>query len=318
MVTGSSGTVGTALVHKLYELNYKVIPLDIKRSVWDKRIDRSTLRLDLRKDITKLKVRTKPDIIIHLAAHARVHDLVVDPNRALENYIMTHNILEYARVNDIKRVVFASSREVYGETKSGRRKESSTSVNQILSPYTASKFGGEALVNSYYECYGIKPVIVRLSNVYGRFDVSERAVPLFIYYARRNRVINIFGAEKKLDFTYSDDAVDGLVRIIKRFDKVAPNTFNITRSEGAKIKDVAKIIIDYLGSKSELNISTKRTGEISVFTADISKAKNLLGFNPKTSVSEGIPKNIDWYLENIKRRDIYMIQRRDLLRRDWA
>ena len=114
MVTGSSGTVGTALVQELMKKNYDVIPLDIKHSYWDSQIERKTVFWDLRKPLDKLKLRKRPDIIIHLASNARVHDLVVDPQKALDNYIMTHNILEFARLRDIKRFVFASSREVYG------------------------------------------------------------------------------------------------------------------------------------------------------------------------------------------------------------
>lgn len=319
MVTGSSGTVGTALVQELYAKGYQVIPLDIRRSLWDTRINRSTIRHDLRRPLSDLKMRRLPDLIVHLASNARVHDLVVDPGKALDNYIMTHNILEFARQRGVKRFVFSSSREVYGESvQATARREDSTHVTTIKSPYTASKFASEALIHAYHECYDIRPVIVRLSNVYGRFDVSERAVPLFIYYARRNRTINIFGEEKRLDFTYTDDAVDGLVRIVDRFDKVAPETFNITRGKGARIVDVARKIIDLVGSGSTLNIGTKRTGEISTFVADISRARKRLGFNPKVDVDEGIRLNVEWYLEAIKEPRVYQTQRRDLMHRGWA
>ncbi|MEW6412851.1 MAG: NAD-dependent epimerase/dehydratase family protein [Candidatus Zixiibacteriota bacterium] len=319
MVTGSSGTVGTALVQSLSSQGYYVLPLDIRRSLWDVGIDRKTIFRDLRKPLSNLRLRLKPDLIIHLASNARVHDLVVDPQKALDNYVMTHNILEYARHNSVKRFIFASSREVYGESKvDDKRREDSTHVTRIKSPYTASKFASEALIHSYHECYGIVPVIVRLSNVYGRFDVSERAVPLFIYYARRNRTINIFGKEKKLDFTHTDDAIDGFNRIVRKFDRIAPNTLNITAGKGAKIVDVARIIIDNLDSKSEISIDDKRTGEISTFVADISRAGKLLGYRPKVSLEEGLERNIEWYLKVMKSRRIYEAQRRDLLKRGWA
>ncbi len=319
MVTGSSGTVGTALVQSLSAQGFKVLPLDIRHSLWDKSIDRRTIFRDLRKPLKDLRLRHKPDLIIHLASNARVHDLVVDPQKALDNYLMTHNILELARQHDIKRFVFASSREVYGESKlDDKRREDSTHVSRIKSPYTASKFASEALIHAYHECYGIKPVIVRLSNVYGRYDVSERAVPLFIYYARRDRTINIFGKEKKLDFTYTDDAIEGFSLIARKFDRIAPNTLNITSGTGARIIDVARIIIDELDSKSKISIDNKRTGEISTFVADISKARELLGYRPKVSLEVGLVRNIEWYLEVMKSRNIYESQRRDLLRRGWA
>jgi len=319
LVTGSSGTVGTALVQQLQQQNFNVIPLDIKPTIWDKNINRRTVLCDLRQPLDQLKLRRIPDLIVHLASNARVHDLVVDPKKALDNYVMTHNLLEFARIRGIKRFVFASSREVYGESKEGvKRRENTTDIVKIKSPYTASKYAGEALIHAYQYCHGIMPVIVRLSNVYGRFDVSERAVPLFIYYARRNRTINIFGAEKKLDFTYTDDAIDGLVRIAKRFDRVAPNTINISSGKGTRIIDVARLIIEHLDSDSRINIGAKRTGEISSYVGDISLANKLLNYKPKVSLEDGIKRNVEWYLEAMKIRKVYARQRRDLLKRGWA
>ncbi|MEA1979822.1 MAG: NAD-dependent epimerase/dehydratase family protein, partial [candidate division Zixibacteria bacterium] len=200
LITGSSGTIGSALCIKLATQKKKFIPLDIKPFLWDDKIDKKTIRFDLRKSLTKTKLPFKPNMIIHLAANARVHDLVVNPKLALDNYMMTHNILEYARLNKIEKFIYASSREVYGESSKPKRKENDTHISNIKSPYTASKFGAEAMVHAYHECYGIKPVIIRFSNVYGRYDISERVVPLFIYYALRNRDIYIFGKGKKLDF----------------------------------------------------------------------------------------------------------------------
>ena len=318
LVTGSSGTVGTELLLTLQSLKYKTIPLDIKPSLWDRTVEKKTIRFDLRKKIPH-KLFPRPDIIVHLAANARVHDLVLEPQKALDNYIMTHNVLEYARLNNVKNVIFSSSREVYGESAGNKkRKEPSTHVTQIKSPYTASKFAAEALIHAYHECYDVKPVIVRLSNVYGRYDVSERVIPFFIYQALRNRTINVFGASKKLDFTYIDDAVDGLVRIIKRIDRLPADTFNLSRGEGATLLKVAKTIISSLGSGSKLITSAKRVGEITTFIADLTNAKDKLNYQPKVSIDEGLENNIDWYIEAMKEKRIYNSQVRNLKKRGWA
>jgi nucleoside-diphosphate-sugar epimerase len=319
LLTGSSGTVGTALTQGLITRAYHVIPLDVKHSLWDEAIDRKTIFHDLRQPLKKLP--RKPDMIIHLAANARVHELVLRPNLARDNYLMTFNILEYARQEKVTRLVFSSSREIYGESKAGeRRKEDDTALIKIKSPYTASKFGSEALLHAYYECYGIKPVIVRLSNVYGRYDVSERVIPLFIYYALRNRDLTIFGKEKKLDFTYIDDCVDGLIRIVERFDHVAGLTFNLSRGVGERIVDLAEMIVSLLHSRSKIKIGTKRVGEISTFVGDISLARKNLGYSPKASLQEGLPKNVEWYLQaaNYKKMRVYQHQRRNLKRLGWA
>ena len=319
LVTGSSGTVGTAAVQHLMADGFDVIPLDIRHSLWDKKIERKTVVHDLRKPLTKIRLRRIPDVIVHLAANARVHDLVVRPELAHDNHVMTYNLLEYARRRGIKHFLFSSSREVYGESKPGeRRREDSTHVSRIKSPYTASKFGSEALIHAYHECYGIQPVIVRLSNVYGRFDVSERVIPLFIYYARRNRPIQVFGEEKKLDFTWIDDCADGILRAVKRIRRASGKTFNLSYGKGETLLDLARLIVTHLDSESEISTTSKRVGEISSFTGDISLARKILGYRPKVSLKEGLPRNIDWYLEAIREPRVYATQRRNLALRGWA
>ena len=304
---------------ELQRRKFNVIPLDIKPCLWDKSIDRRTIRHDLRKPLKRGIIRTRPDTIVHLAAHARVHDLVVKPSLALDNYIMTHNLLEYARQQGIREFVFASSREIYGESKAGsRRRESDTDVSKIKSPYTASKFASEALVHAYHECYDMQPVIVRLSNVYGRYDISERVIPLFIYYALRDRHITVFGRDKKLDFTFVDDAVDGFVRLVQRYKQVGGNTFNLSAGRGETLIDLARMIISELNSNSTLSTIEKRVGEISSYIGDISMARKLLGYNPKVFLKQGVARNIEWYCGVTKERRILDIQRRNLARRGWA
>jgi len=317
LVTGSSGTVGTALVQALDRAGHTVTPLDIRHSIWDTIIDRRTLIHDLRKPLSKL--RRRPELIIHLAANARVHDSVVKPRMALDNYLMVYNVLEYARIHGVKRLLFSSSREVYGESRPHvRRRENDTHVSSQKSPYTASKFGAEALIHTYRECYGIEPVIARLSNVYGRYDVSERVVPLFLYYARRNRELRVFGKEKKLDFTFIDDCTDGLVRIVQRFDRVAGLTFNISRGVGERLIDLARMAVDVTGSSSKITTSDKRVGEISSFVGDIALARKKLSYRPKVSLQAGLERTAEWYFEAMKNRRIYATQRRNLARRGWV
>ena len=318
LVTGSSGTVGTALTQRLIELGYYVMPLDIRHSYWDKRIDRRTILCDLRKPLKNLRLRRHPDLVIHLAANARVHDLVIKPNLALDNHLMVHNVLELARTRQIPRLIYSSSREVYGETRPGaRRRESSTDVTRIKAPYTASKFAAEALIHAYQECYGIKSIITRLSNVYGRYDVSERVIPVYFYYALRGMELRVFGREKKLDFTYIDDCVDGLVAMVRRFERVAGMTFNLSSGKGERLLDLARMTKTYLDSDSAISLTEKRVGEISSFVGDISLAGKHLGYKPKVTLEKGLPLNADWYIEAMKDRRVYASQRRNLKARGW-
>jgi UDP-glucose 4-epimerase len=318
LVTGSSGTVGTALTLALRECKFDVIPLDIKSSLWDADIDRRTVRHDLRKPLTSIRLKKLPDVIIHLAANARVHESVSHPEMARDNYLMTFNVLEYARSKGIRRILFSSSREIYGESGPGeRRGENSVSIDGMKSPYTASKYGVEALLRSYAECFDIQSVVVRLSNVYGKYDVSERVIPLFIYHALRNHDLTVFGAHKKLDFTYIEDCVNALLQIVRRIDKVSGETFNICTGHGCKLIDLAKDVIRLLNSHSKIRIDNKRSGEITSFVGDIALARKKLGYNPQVDIQKGLPLAIEWYLDAMKDRRVYFTQRRILKRLGW-
>ncbi|MGC9031580.1 MAG: NAD-dependent epimerase/dehydratase family protein [Minisyncoccia bacterium] len=296
LITGSSGTIGTRLCEKLLDLKYDIIGVDWKKNKWLKKIDKRTIHIDLKnRKLVFEKLPKDIGLIIHLAANARVYELVKDPELAKDNMITTFNILEYARVHNIKNIIFASSREVYGNTQKIKHKEEDVRIENCESPYSASKILGEVLIHSSNKCFGINYVIVRFSNVYGMYDESDRVVPLFIRKAFKNEPLIIFGKEKTLDFTYIDDAVGGVIRTIQKFDKVKNNTFNIATGKGTKILNVAKLIKGFLNSKSKIIIKSSRKGEVVKYIADISRAKKLLNYQPKTDIINGIKKSIEWY-----------------------
>jgi UDP-glucose 4-epimerase len=296
LITGSSGTIGTRLGEKLLNLGYEIIGVDWKKNKWHKNLEKRTTHLDLRnKNLVLKKLPKKVDLIIHLAANARVYELVKNPDLARDNMITTYNILEYARINKIKNIIFASSREVYGNTKKAKHKEVDVKIENCESPYSASKISGEALIHSYHKCFGVNYVIIRFSNVYGMYDESDRVIPLFIRKAIKNENLVVFSKDKILDFTYIDDAVEGVIKAIQRFNKVKNNTFNIATGKGTKILFVAQLIKKFLNSKSRIIIKQNRPGEVVKYIADISKARRLLNYEPKTNIIEGIKKTINWY-----------------------
>jgi nucleoside-diphosphate-sugar epimerase len=318
LVTGASGTVGTALSLALQKQNINVIPLDIRASIWSPELNRRTIRMDLRRPISQGKLPRRIDLVVHLAANARVHELVVHPRLALDNYVMVSNVLEFARTQKIPRLLFSSSREIYGESlRSVPRKENDTAVANIKSPYTASKYGAESLIHAYRHCYDLSSVIVRLSNVYGKYDVSERVIPLFFYNALRTRNLEVFGKEKKLDFTYIDDCIDGLCRIVSRFDRVAGETFNLSSGRGERLWDLAEGIVRETGSESKVIRGIKRTGEISTFVGDISLARQKLGYKPRVKLVDGLAKVWNWYREIIRDPKIAAEQKKSLKRWGW-
>ena len=224
-----------------------------------------------------------------------MYELVEHPDRAFDNMQSTFNVLEHARKNGIKKFIFASSRECYGNLDMDTLTEDLARVENCESPYTASKVAGEALIHSYHNCYDLDAVIIRFSNVYGAYDDSVRVVPLFIRLAEANEQITVFGRDKNLDFTYIDDACLGVECVIEHFDAAKGDTFNIAYGEGNTILRLAEYIKELKGSKSDIQVGESRTGEITHYVADTSKARTVLGFNPQIPFDDGVRQAVEWY-----------------------
>ncbi len=297
LVTGSSGTIGTRLCEKLLEQGHTVVGLDWVENKWQPSVQAVTTVLDMRdeKALMSWKPNVKIDALVHLAANARVYELVEHPDRARDNFVTLFNALEFARKNDIKKFLFASSRESYGNAPHEKFTEDLVRVENCESPYTASKVGGEALVHSYTRCYGIDNIIFRFSNVYGMYDDSVRVVPLFIRLARKNEPMMIFGKEKCLDFTYIDDTVAGIILALEKFDSAKNDTYNLAFGSGTTILHLAERVKELFESTSQMTMGNPRTGEVVRYIADISKAKEKLGYNPQTDFEAGILKAVEWY-----------------------
>tara|TARA_Y100000310_G_scaffold316318_1_gene367872 strand:- start:7510 stop:8424 length:915 start_codon:yes stop_codon:yes gene_type:complete len=298
LVTGSSGTIGTRLCERLIELHYEVTGVDLVPNKWNEKLNQSTIICDLRDKEAMKKLPKDFDLIIHLAANARVYNLVVNPSLARDNFETLFNTLEFARINNIKKFMFASSREVYGNSGKIMHAEDDSFVKNCESPYTASKIGGEALVHSYQQCYGIDFTIFRFSNVYGMYDGSDRLIPLFIKLAKEGKPLEVFGKDKLLDFTYIDDTVNGIILTLRSFDNVKNEVFNLAYGQGSSILEVAQLVKEFLNADIPINIGTNRTGEVVKYIADISKAKEKLGYEPQTTIIEGVKKSIEWCEKN--------------------
>ena len=224
LLTGSSGQIGTNLALRLRGDGHEVFGIDKRQNTWTDEFpyllqDLAGHYAPFRGGINGVEY-PKVDLVVHLAAHAKVHQLVRQPHRALENAVMTFNVLEYARLLHIP-IVFSSSREVYGDVhRFDEYREQVADFAYAESTYSASKIAGEAFIYSYARCYGLPYLVFRFSNVYGRFDNDlgrmVRVIPLFIHSMLRNEPITIYGGrDKTLDFTYVDDCTEGIVRGIE-------------------------------------------------------------------------------------------------------
>ena len=294
LVTGSSGTIGTALSEALLGEGYDIICADNRPNRWSETIDERTLNVDLANEDATDSLPESVDLIIHLAANARVRRLVKNPDFAKENFDSTYNVLEYARRINAD-VIFASSREVYGNRDTLIFEESDTQIDVSENPYTASKIGGEALIKSYENCYGVDASIVRFSNIYGTYDASNRVIPLFIAQVSDGEDLVVYGKGKVLDFTYIDDCISGILKVVSKFHKASGSTFNIASGQGTSIVELAEMIVDQMDANVSIQTESNRTGEVRRFVADISKARQVLGYEPEYDIAMGIEKTVDWY-----------------------
>jgi nucleoside-diphosphate-sugar epimerase len=304
LITGSSGQIGTNLALRLLSEGHQVFGVDRRINQWTDAFP--TLLQDLAVPQHEFRggIGGAPyppcDIVVHLAANAKVYELVEQPFRALENINITYNVLEFCRAQSLP-VIFSSSREVYGDIKRYSTEEASADFSFTESPYSASKISGEALIYSYARCYGLPYLVFRFSNVYGRYDNDiermERVIPLFIRRIGRGEPVTVFGREKVLDFTYVDDCVDGIVRGIARLlsGEVTNRTINLAFGEGNSLVRMAEFIGEALGRRPEIIVApAKRAGEVSYYVADISLARDLLGYTPRVPLGEGIRRAVAW------------------------
>lgn len=300
LVTGSSGMIGTRLCDRLLDNpEYEVCGVDRKPNKWSDRVQHITVIGDLLDPEAYQKLGNDFDIVIHLAANARVYDLVVDPDQARDNINTTYNVLAFCRQNEINRILFASSREVYGNINKIPCNEDEVRMQNCESPYAASKLAGEALVRSFHHCYGMDFITMRFSNVYGMYDDSNRVIPVFIRRVIADQSLVVYGDNKLLDFTYIDDAVDGIQLALERFDQVKNDTYNLSYGQGKSILELAELIQGQLGKHTKISLERSRIGEVTRFVADIGKASKRLGFSPRVAFDEGVKKTVQWYTQHL-------------------
>lgn len=308
LITGSSGQIGTNLALRLLQEGHDVFGVDKRLNTWTDAFP--TLLQDLAGRYPATPggiggVEYPPaDLVVHLAAHAKVHELVRRPERALENMTMTFNVLELCRQERIP-VVFSSSREVYGDVHRFTTEETSADFAYTESPYSASKIAGEALIYSYARCYRLPYLVFRFSNVYGRYDNDlarmVRVVPLFIHRLLRGEPITVFGGEDKtLDFTFVDDCVDGMVRGVEALaaGRVANETINLAYGEGNSVLRCAELIAREVDAAPQIALAPALLGEVTHYVADVLKARELLGWQPRVSLEDGIPRAVAWFREH--------------------
>jgi UDP-glucuronate 4-epimerase len=314
LVTGGAGFIGSHLVEGLLAAGHEVAILDDFNDFYDPRIKHANIaafakdlavhHVDLRDNASVRNVfrREKFDTIVHLAARAGVRPSIQHPQLYYDtNVIGTLHLLDAARVTGVERFIFASSSSVYGATKTIPFSESQH-LAQTLSPYGATKIAGEFLCSTFSHIYQMRVVALRYFTVYGPRQRPDLAVHQFTRRIYTGQPIDQFGdGTTRRDYTYIDDIIDGTVAALG-YDGPFFDVFNLGESETIQLKDLICAIENALGKKAKINRLPEQPGDMPVTCADISKARKLLGYNPTTRFSDGLPRFIDWFLQMNERQ----------------
>ena len=306
LVTGGAGFIGSNIVETLLQKGYSVRVLDNittgrKENLSGLLGKADFINGDIR-DLETVKESIKGvDYVIHQAALPSVTRSVENPIETSEcNTKGTLNILEAARKADVKRIVYASSSSVYGDTEELPKKE--TMRLKPLSPYAVTKITMEYYFDVFSKVYGIKSVGLRYFNVYGpRQDPSSdyaAVIPKFINSALNEKSPTIYGdGEQTRDFTFVRDVVHA--NIISMDAKgISHDVFNIARGEFISINNLFKKITSILGKDIKPVYTEPRQGDILHSLADITKAREKLGYNPEYTMEDGLNRTIKWFRDN--------------------
>jgi len=309
LVTGGAGFIGSHLCDRLLKEGYEVICLDNFNDFYDPRIKEDNISdalkhknfILIRGDILDKELlddifhKYDVDKIVHLAAIAGVRPSLVAPTKYIDVDIKgTVNLLEVAKKYKVNQFIFGSSSSVYGINSKIPFSEGDR-VDLQISPYATAKRAGELYCATYHNLYGIPVTILRFFTVYGPRQRPDMVIHKFTKLMSEGKPIPMFGSgESRRDYTYMDDAVDG---ILKSMEKIMDfEIFNIGSSKTVKLLEVIEIIASKLGVNPKIEQLPEQPGDVPVTCADISKAKRMLGYNPSTSIEEGIENFIEWYL----------------------
>ena len=234
--------------------------------------------------------KNNPDIVIHLATYPRAKIVDQDPINGIPKVIgTTTNLLWHATKFHTKKFVYISSSMVYGDFVDGTREDSNTKPQNI---YGEAKLTGERLTKLFAKRDGLNYIIVRPSGVYGPGDLPDRVVSKFFEKAMNNETITLHNGDNKVDFTYRDDAADGIIRAAN--SDVANTSFNITAGNALSLRTLAETIIDITGSESDINDIGMKSLYPMRGTLDISRAKDLLEYVPTVSFRQGLESYYEW------------------------
>ena len=311
-VTGGAGFIGSHVCERLLNEGHAVCVFDDLNNFYSPAIKQRNLRalqslakpltfihgdLTDRAAVDEALGSAKFDQIIHLAARAGVRPSLQEPALYQRvNVEGTVNLLEAARLQGVSKVTIASSSSVYGVNAKVPFTESDP-IFSAISPYAASKLAGEALGHTYHHVYGMDIVMLRFFTVYGPRQRPDLAIHKFASLISAGKPIPVFGdGSTARDYTFVTDTVDGILACTRA--RFGFQIFNLGESQTVTLNRLIELLERSLGRPAILDRQPPQPGDVPITYADISKARNLLGYNPTVKIDEGIPRFVEWFLQN--------------------
>jgi len=326
LVTGAAGFIGSTLALKLLERGDSVCGIDNMNDYYDVRLKEARLqrikdhrhfefqKLDIidREAMAELFQKQKFDAVMHLAAQAGVRYSITNPQSYIDsNLVGFGNILEGSRHSGVKHLAFASSSSVYGANTKLPFSEHDN-VDHPVSLYAATKKANELMAHSYSHLYDLPCTGLRFFTVYGPWGRPDMALFKFTKGILGGDPIPVFNHGKMIrDFTYIDDIVEGVVRVIDR--PASPNPdwsgktpdsatsyapyriYNIGNNQPVELMRYIEVLEQSLGKKAKLEMLPMQDGDVPATYANTENLENDVGFRPRTSVEHGIAKFVEWY-----------------------
>ncbi|MFH1898217.1 MAG: GDP-mannose 4,6-dehydratase [Candidatus Desantisbacteria bacterium] len=310
LVTGGAGFIGSHLCQSLLDQQQEVIVVDDFNDFYSPQIKRENIKglidnkrfklyeVDIRDSLRLQEMFNQEKIegIVHLAARAGVRPSLTDPVLYEEvNIKGTLNLLEMCRLYGIEKFIFGSSSSVYGVNSKLPFSEEDAIATPI-SPYATTKRAGELLCYTYSYLYHLSIICLRFFTVYGPRQRPEMAIHKFTRQIYKNEEITLFGnGDSKRDYTYIADIIDGINKALQLQSSF--EIFNLGDSRTIELKCLIELIETGLCKKAKIRYLPDQPGDVPITYADISKAQNLLGYQPQIKIEEGIDRFIKWYCE---------------------
>ena len=306
LVTGAAGFIGSRTSELLIQDGHTVVGVDNLNAAYDLRMKEYRLKklqamggFDFRKlDISDKVVvdhlkGERLDGVINLAAWAGVRNSVKDPWVYVEtNMTGTLNMLELCRQTGTKKFIVASTSSIYGEDPPYPTPESASS-SRPLQPYAASKKGAEAMAHAYHHLYDIDVTVVRFFTVYGPAGRPDLSIFRFVQWVSEGRPVRVNGdGEQSRGFTYIDDIARGVILALK---PVGFEIINLGGHEVITINNLIKLVEDVVGKQAEVVYGPPNLADMRSNWADVSKAGQMLGWEPQYDMRSGIEKLVEWY-----------------------